>query len=222
MRNVFDEQLQELNNKIIEMGALTEHSISSAVEALLTQNIELAATVGDDERESDKKEREIETLCYDLLLRQQPVARDLRVISAALKMVTDMERIADQAEDIAEITKHLAGAEFIKQPEDITRMAEATKKMLKESIDSFVRRDLILAMAVLEHDDVVDELFMTIRGDLIDLIHENPKNGEQALDLLMIAKYLERIGDHASNIAEWVIFMITGEHRNANYNSTQE
>ncbi|MCL2698345.1 MAG: phosphate signaling complex protein PhoU [Oscillospiraceae bacterium] len=222
MRYKFEEQLHELNNKIIEMGALTEHSISNAVEALLTQNTDLAAAVGDDERESDKKEREIETLCYDMLLRQQPVARDLRKISAALKMVTDMERIADQAEDIAEITKHLAGNKFIKQPEDITRMATATKKMLKESIDSFVNRDLGLAMTVLEHDDVVDELFMTIRSDLITLVHENPENGEQALDLLMVAKYLERIGDHASNIAEWVIFMITGEHKNANYNDMHE
>ncbi|MCL2639125.1 MAG: phosphate signaling complex protein PhoU [Oscillospiraceae bacterium] len=222
MRNVFDEQLQELNNKIIEMGALTEHSISNAVEALLTQNTALASAVKADERESDKKEREIETLCFDMLLRQQPVARDLRKISAALKMVTDMERIADQAEDIAEITKHLIGIKFIKQPEDITKMAEATKKMLKESIDSFVNRDLSLAMSVLGHDDVVDELFITIRTDLIASIHENPENGEQALDLLMIAKYLERIGDHASNIAEWVIFMITGEHKNANHNNEQE
>ncbi|MDR2532560.1 MAG: phosphate signaling complex protein PhoU [Oscillospiraceae bacterium] len=216
MRSKFDEQLQELSNKLIEMGALTEHSISNAVEVLLTQNLELAAVVVKDERESDKKEREIETLCYDLLLRQQPVARDLRVISAALKMVTDMERIADQAEDIAEIAKYLAGRTFIKQPEDIAKMAKETKKMLKESIDSFVSRDLELARAVLEHDDVVDELFITIRSDLIALIRENPGNGEQALDLLMVAKYLERIGDHAANIAEWVIFMLTGMHKSGN------
>ncbi|MDR2558581.1 MAG: phosphate signaling complex protein PhoU [Oscillospiraceae bacterium] len=212
MRNNFDGQLKELNNNLIEMGALIEHAISAAAGALLSQNIELAATVKADERESDKKEKQIEALCYDLLLRQQPVARDLRIISAALKMVTDMERIADQAVDIAEITTHLVGQKFIKQPEDIAEMAEAAKKMLKESIDSFVNRDLELAKSVLEHDDTVDKLFTTIRGDLIALILENPENGEQALDLLMIAKYLERIGDHASNIAEWVIFMITGEH----------
>ncbi|MDR2533100.1 MAG: phosphate signaling complex protein PhoU [Oscillospiraceae bacterium] len=215
LRNKFDEQLQELNNKLIEMGELIEHSISTAVEALLTQNVELAATVKADERLSDKKEKQIETLCFELLLRQQPVARDLRIISAALKMITDMERIADQAEDIAEITKHLAGVKFKKQPEDIAEMATATKKMLKESIASFVNRDLESARSVLDHDDVVDELFRGIRNDLIALIHENPENGEQALDLLMIAKYFERIGDHASNIAEWVIFMITGKHKNS-------
>ncbi|MCL2018586.1 MAG: phosphate signaling complex protein PhoU [Oscillospiraceae bacterium] len=213
MRNKFDEQLLELNNKLIEMGELIEHSISTAVEALLTQNIELAATVKADERESDKKERQIEALCFELLLRQQPVATDLRVISAALKMITDMERIADQAEDIAEIVKYLAATPPIKQPEDISKMAKATKKMLKESIDSFVKKDLELAKAVIEHDDVVDELFMTIRKDLINIVHEKPESGEQAFDLLMIAKYFERIGDHASNIAEWVIFMITGTHK---------
>jgi phosphate transport system protein len=213
MRNIFDEQLKELNNKLIDMGANIEHSISAAVEALLTQNAELAATVKADERLSDKQEKQIETLCFELLLRHQPVAGDLRIISAALKMITDMERIADQAEDIAEISKYLADKSYIKQPEDIAKMATATKKMLKESIDSFVNRDLELAKSVLEHDDVVDDLFLKIRNDLTDLIHKNPDNGEQALDLLMVAKYLERIGDHASNIAEWVIFMITGNHK---------
>jgi len=213
MRNKFDEQLLELNNRLIEMGALIEHSISTAVEALLTQNADLAVAVKEDERESDKKERQIEALCFELLLRQQPVASDLRIISAALKMITDMERIADQARDIAEISKYLADNPFIKQPEDIAKMAVETKKMLKESIDSFVNRDLDLAKAVLDHDDVVDDLFRKIRNDLIALIHEKPESGEQALDLLMIAKYFERIGDHASNIAEWVIFMITGTHK---------
>ncbi|MCL2696969.1 MAG: phosphate signaling complex protein PhoU [Oscillospiraceae bacterium] len=213
MRSRFDEQLNELNSKLIEMSAIIEHSISAAVEALLTQNVELAGTVKADERTSDKQEKQIETLCFELLLRHQPVAGDLRIISAALKMITDMERIADQAEDIAEISKYLADKPYIKQPEDIAKMAVAAKKMLKESIDSFVNRDLSLAKAVLEHDDVVDDLFRKIRNDLTALIHENPDNGEQALDLLMVAKYLERIGDHASNIAEWVIFMITGEHK---------
>ncbi|MCL1823818.1 MAG: phosphate signaling complex protein PhoU [Oscillospiraceae bacterium] len=213
MRNKFEKQLNELHNHLIEMGALIERSISTAVEALLTQNAELAAAVEEDERLSDQKEKQIEALCLELLLRHQPVATDLRIISAALKMVTDMERIADQAEDIAEITKYLAGKPYIKQPEDIAKMAEATKKMLKESIDSFVKRDLELANAVLRHDDIVDELFRKTRNDLIELIRENHVNGEQALDLMMIAKYFERIGDHASNIAEWVIFMITGTHK---------
>jgi phosphate transport system protein len=213
MRTRFDEQLSELNTMLIEMSAIIEHSISAAAEALLTQNAELAATVKADERLSDKQEKQIETLCFELLLRHHPVAGDLRIISAALKMITDMERIADQAEDIAEISKYLADKPYIKQPEDIAKMAIATKKMLKESIESFVNRDLELAKAVLEHDDVVDNLFRKIRNDLTDLIHKNPDNGEQALDLLMVAKYLERIGDHASNIAEWVIFMITGNHK---------
>jgi phosphate transport system protein len=213
MRTRFDEQLSELNTMLIEMSAIIEHSISAAVEALLTQNAELASTVKADERMSDKQEKQIETLCFELLLRHHPVAGDLRIISAALKMITDMERIADQAEDIAEISKYLADKSYIKQPEDIAKMAIATKKMLKESIESFVNRDFELAKAVLEHDDVVDDLFRKIRNDLIALIHENPDNGEQALDLLMVAKYLERIGDHASNIAEWVIFMITGKHK---------
>ncbi|MCL2077556.1 MAG: phosphate signaling complex protein PhoU [Oscillospiraceae bacterium] len=213
MRNKFEEQLKELNNKLIEMGAVVEHSISTTVEALLKQDSGLADTVIEDERLSDAKEKEIETLCLKLLLHQQPVASDLRIISSALKMVTDMERIGDQARDIAEITKFLEGSNFIKKPEDIEKMAVETRKMLKESIDSFVNRDLDLATNVLKHDDVVDELFMKIRKDLIGLIRENPANGEQALDLLMIAKYFERIGDHAVNIAEWVIFMITGKHR---------
>ena len=213
MRNIFDEQLKELNSKLIDMSTNIVHSISAAVEALLTQNVELAGTVKADERLSDKQEKQIETLCFELLLRHQPVAGDLRIISAALKMITDMERIADQAEDIAEISKYLADKSYIKQPEDIAKMAVATKKMLTESIDSFVNRDLELAKSVLVHDDVVDDLFRKIRNDLTALIHANPDNGEQALDLLMVAKYLERIGDHASNIAEWVIFMITGEHK---------
>ena len=213
MRSRFDEQLYQLNNKLIEMAELVEHSITTAVEALLTQNVELANSVIEDERLSDKKEEEIESLCLKLLTRYHPLASDLRAISSALKMITDMERIGDQARDIAEISQYLSGKQFIKQPEDIAKMAEAAKKMLKESIEAFVKRDLKLARKVMKHDDVVDDLFKQIKKDLIKLIQENHENGEQALDLLMIAKYFERIGDHAVNIAEWVIFMITGRHK---------
>lgn len=213
MRTKFDEQLNELNNMLIDMAEVVENSISTAVEALLTQNTELANKVKEDERLSDKKEKEIESLCLKLLTRYHPVASDLRAISSALKMITDMERIGDQARDIAEISQYLSDKQFIKQPEDIEKMAAGAKKMLKQSIEAFVNRDLELAKKVMEHDDVIDDLFTRIKNDLIKLIQENHENGEQALDLLMIAKYLERIGDHAANIAEWVIFMITGSHK---------
>ena len=213
MRTKFDEQLNELNNMLIDMAEVVENSISTAVEALLTQNTELANKVKEDERLSDKKEKEIESLCLKLLTRYHPVASDLRAISSALKMITDMERIGDQARDIAEISQYLSDKQFIKQPEDIEKMAAGAKKMLKQSIEAFVNRDLEMAKKVMEHDDVIDDLFTRIKNDLIKLIQENHENGEQALDLLMIAKYLERIGDHAANIAEWVIFMITGSHK---------
>jgi phosphate transport system protein len=212
MRNKFEEQLAELNNKLIEMGALIERSIAHAIKAMIEQDVVLAQKVIDYDDEIDQKERDIETLCFKLLLQQQPVAKDLRLISAALKMITDMERIGDQAADISQITIYLAKEEYIKQLIHIPQMAEATIKMVTDSINAFVNKDLELARAVSEHDDVVDDLFYTIKSELIALIHENISNGQQALDLLMIAKYFERIGDHAVNIGEWVIFSITGIH----------
>ncbi len=213
MRNRFDTQLDELNTELIHMGALVEDAISSAVQALCRQDRELAISAIKLDLLVDVKEKEIEDLCLKLLLQQQPVARDLRLISAALKMITDMERIGDQAADISEITILLAGEPYIKKLETIPKMAEETIKMVTASIDAFVRKDLELARQVIEADDIVDELFITVKNDLIDVIHQDPRKGGQAMDLLMVAKYFERIGDHAVNIAEWVVFSITGEHK---------
>lgn len=212
MRIRFDEQLSQLNKKLIEMGAMIETAISKSTQALVNQDVALAETIIASDDEIDAKEKEIESLCLKLLLQQHPVARDLRLISSALKMITDMERIADQAADISEISIFLSKEAYIKKLEHIPQMAEATIKMVTESIDAFVRKDLILAKAVIQYDDVVDELFEIIKNDLFSLIVSNVENGKQALDLLMIAKYYERIGDHAVNIAEWVVFSITGEH----------
>lgn len=212
MRNKFDEQLSILNNMLIEMGSLIETAISQSIQALINQDTETARKLIDFDHKVDQKEKEIDALCLKLLLQQQPVAKDLRLISAALKMITDMERIGDQAADIAEITIMMADTPYIKKLEDIPKMAEAAQKMVTESIDAFVKKDLSLAKAVMKYDDVVDDLFDKIKFELINLIQTDSGSGEQAIDLLMIAKYLERIGDHAENIAEWVVFSITGEN----------
>ncbi|MEA4831122.1 MAG: phosphate signaling complex protein PhoU [Oscillospiraceae bacterium] len=211
MRNKFDEQLVLLNNELISMGALCENAIDSAVKALLESDTVLAADAIRTDREIDQKERDIETLCMKLLLQQQPVAHDLRLISSALKMVTDMERIGDQAADISELVTYADLSES-KNDVHISDMATAVIKMVTESVDAFVKKDLTLAMSVIEYDDVVDGLFVMIKNDLINLISCNKLYGETALDILMISKYLERIGDHATNIAEWVVFAITGKH----------
>ena len=213
MRSRFDEQLDMLHAALIEMGAMIERAIETASQALVNRDVELARQVIEFDRQTDEKEREIETLCLKLLLLQHPVARDLRLISAALKMITDMERISDQAADIAEIVTMLDGAAYIKPLIHTPEMARETIWMVRSAIDSFVKGDLDLASEVIAHDDVVDALFDEIKTELIGLIRQNAENGEQALDLLMIAKYLERIGDHATNIAEWVAFSITGVHR---------
>ncbi len=212
MRSRLDEQLEMLNHEMIEMGAMCEEVIAMATSALTSGDVTLAARVRPRDKEIDQKEREIEALCMKLLLQQQPVARDLRQISAALKMITDMERIGDQAEDIAEIIAFLNGSTsehhtYLKQ------MAEATIKMVTDSVDAYVKKDTALARSVINYDDVVDDAFLRVKQQLISLIAEDPKNGEYALDLLMIAKYLERIGDHATNLAEWVIYAVTGIHK---------
>ena len=212
MRSRFDEQLALLNRKMIEMGALCEEVIAAAAKALMTGDTALATQVAPRAAEIDHQERDIEALCLKLLLQQQPVARDLRQISAALKMITDMERIGDQAEDIAEIITTLGGRTGA-ECRDIRVMAEATIKMVTDSVDAYVRQDLSLARAVIEYDDVVDEAFCRVKGTLIAMIAQNTADGEYALDLLMIAKYFERIGDPAVNIAEWVEFSVTGEHK---------
>mgnify|MGYP000021267688 FL=1 len=213
MRSRFDEQLALLNRELIEMGALCEEVIALSAQALTEGNAELAARVAPLDQEIDRKEREIESMCLKLLLQQQPVASDLRLISSVLKMITDIERIGDQASDIAEIVTYLSGA--CGHNTHIDQMAQATIKMVTDSLDAFVRRDLTLAWSVIEYDDVVDRLFDECKSDLIAEIAQNPEDGERVLDVLMIAKYLERIGDHATNIAEWVEFSITGSHKSA-------
>ena len=213
MGNWFHDELDALNTHLLEMGSMIEYAIETGVQAMEQRNAELARTIVSYDREIDQKEREIESQCLKLLLRQHPVARDLRFISAALKMVTDMERVGDQAADISEIVSYIAQEGYIKQLEHIPKMAEKAVHMVKRAVDAFINRDLDLARAVIDMDDEVDGLFDMIKRELIELIHQNSDMGAQALDLLMIAKYFERIGDHAVNIAEWVEFAITGVHK---------
>ena len=214
MRNRFDEQLFELNREIIEMGAICEEVIASAVKALTLGDVELAKQVKKNGSAIDQLERDIESRCMKLLLHQQPVARDLRLISAALKMITDMERIGDQAEDIAEIVISMNG-HTVEDLKIITEMAKETIEMVTGSVDAFVKKDVDLAKKIIRQDDLVDNYFLKAKHDIITLITERATDGEFALDLLMISKYFERIGDHATNIAEWVIYSVTGTHKEA-------
>lgn len=212
MRTRFDMELDTLNSDMIAMGALCENAISEAMKSLFTADKTAAQRTIQEDREIDRKEKDIEALCLRLLLQQQPVARDLRVISSALKMITDMERIGDQAADIAELIRHMHLTPVSRQNKHLSKMADAAKKMVTESIDAFVKKDAALATKVLADDDLVDSLFLKLRHDIIEMIAADPGCGEEAVDVLMIAKYLERIGDHATNIAEWVLFSITGTH----------
>ena len=212
MRNRFDEQLERLNVELIRMGALCEDVISQAAKTLETPTDEFRQTVYDTDHEIDRKERDIESLCMRLLLQQQPVASDLRLISSALKMISDMERIGDQAADIAEIIPFFLSHNTF----DCTlvcRMAQQASSMVTQSVDAFVRRDVYLARSVAGQDDLVDEDFTAVKQALIAAIAREPGQGEVALDLLMIAKYFERIGDHAVNLSEWVEFSVTGVHK---------
>lgn len=213
MRTRFDEKLNQLNNSLIEMGALIETAISRATKALEERDLDAARQIIIDDTIIDEKEKEIESLCLKLLLNQQPVARDLWQISTALKMITDMERIGDHASDISELCIYMPTLDTPVSLGRIRKMAEATIRMVTDSIDAYVNKDLSLAQAVITHDDIVDELFASVKKDLIQLVHQDVNNGELAFDLLQIAKYYERIGDHAENIAEWVIFSITGKHK---------
>ena len=211
MRSRFDEQLAQLKCELIEMGALCEEAIALAAKALDEADVKLAAKVAPLSGEIDRMERNIESMCLKLLLSQQPVARDLRMISAALKLITDMERIGDQASDIAEIINFLDGRS-IEECEYIGEMAKAAIRMVTDSVDAYVKQDVDAAHRVIAGDDVVDDYFDKVKTSLISLIAHNPDEGRYALDLLMIAKYFERIGDQAVNIAEWVVFSVTGIH----------
>lgn len=211
MRLKFDQQLEELNRELIIMGSLCERAIRLAVDQLMKADSEKSKDVFLLEEEINHKEREIEALCMKLLLQQQPVARDLRQISSALKMISDMERIGDQAEDIAGMSRFVQVRE-IAHTIHIGEMAEATIKMVTQSIDSFVKNNLEAARNVVKYDDVVDNLFLTVKEELTEKVIKDSQNGEYYIDLIMIAKYFERIGDHAENIAQWVEYSITGVH----------
>lgn len=216
MRNRFDQQLSQLHHDLTRMGAMCEEAIALAAKSLLEGDKSLGKRVLHMDSEIDQMEKDIENLCLKMLLQQQPVARDLRQISAALKMITDMERIGDQASDIVEIIPYLGGRTG-DECDSIRQMAEATIKMVVESVDAYVKGDLNLAQNVIQYDEVVDEYFVRAKNNLIQMIADNRADGEYALDLLMIAKYFERIGDHATNIAEWVEFSVTGVHKEGGF-----
>lgn len=209
MRSKFDQQLMQLNKAMITMGALCENAIGLSSKALLQGDLNLARQVPELSSQIDQKEREIEGMCLKLLLQQQPVARDLRVISSALKMVTDMERVGHQSADIAEILL-VANLTPREDAVDIHDMAQETIKMVTDAISAFVRQDVTLARQVIAYDDVVDGYFDRVKKNLIQRLRDPALEAEYAMDLLMIAKYFERIGDHAVNIAQWVLFSITG------------
>ncbi|MDR0943581.1 MAG: phosphate signaling complex protein PhoU [Ruminococcus sp.] len=218
MRNRFDTELANLNNNLIFMGSLIENAIARAAKALQNFDRELALSVINDDNIIDDKEKEIESMCLKLLLMQQPVARDLRQISSALKMITDLERIGDHASDISELVEYLANYKAEQNYSHILahirEMARTTIGMVNDSIDAFVKKDEKLAHAVIDTDDVVDRIFCDVKKELIKAVRNDSDSGEEAFDLLQVAKYYERIGDHAENIAEWVIFSITGIHKN--------
>jgi len=213
MRNRFDEQLHALNHELLEMGSLIERAIRSATDALIRQDGEAALQALSADKEVDQAERDIEALCLKLLLQQQPVAKDLRLISSVLKMITDMERIGDQASDIAELVIYLSSEPYIKELTHLPQMAEHAIRMVTGALDAYVRKDVSMAQEVIGMDDAVDTLFVTVKDELIALIRNDASAGSQAIDLLMIAKYYERIGDHAQNIAEWVEYALTGKHK---------
>ena len=213
VRNRFDEQLHTLNHELLEMGALIERAIRSATDALVKQDVEAALQAIAADKEVDQAERDIESLCLKLLLQQQPVARDLRLISSALKMITDMERIGDQASDIAELVIYLSKEPYIKELTHLPQMAENAIRMVTGALDAYVHKDVVLAQEVMGMDDAIDTLFVTVKDELIALIRHDAAAGSQAIDLMMIAKYYERIGDHAQNIAEWVEYALTGRHK---------
>ena len=210
MRTKFDEQLRQLGMKMTHMGNLIEKNIQDAVQALLSQDTETARRIMAEDELVDQEQKKIENICFQLLIQRQPVARDLRTITAALKMVTDMERIGDHAADISELTIAMAAVPYPLRGENIRKMAGETIVMLLDAVNSYVNKDIEKAHSVIAHDDIVDNYFVKVKADLIEVIRENPEYGEHAADLLLVNKYLERIGDHATNIAEWVIFALNG------------
>ncbi len=213
-RAEFDHELEQLHLNMIRMGGLIEEAIDKSIVALEKRDRELARRIIQNDKEIDDLDRLIETQCLRLLLKQQPVAKDLRAISTALKMITDMERIGDQAADIADVSLRFDDKPFIKTLEHIPLMAHIASSMVKESINCFVKSDVETAKTIIDKDDEVDNLFETVKQDIISIMVKSTDEADQAIDFLQIAKYLERIGDHAVNICEWVIFSVTGEHKN--------
>lgn len=213
-REQFDHELEQLHLDMIRMGGLIEEAIDKSIEALEKRDRDLARQIIQNDKAVDDLDRLIETECLRLLLKQQPVAKDLRAISTALKMITDMERIGDQAADIADVSLRFDGKPFIKPMEHIPLMAHIVSSMVKDSINAFVKSDVETAKAVIEKDDEIDNLFETVKQDIISIMITSRDEADQAIDFLQIGKYLERIGDHAVNIGEWVIFSVTGEHKN--------
>lgn len=212
VRNSFEKELELLQGLMVKMAGLVEESIENSIIALKKQDIELAKQVYESDDTIDDLEGKIEKICINLIARQQPLAKDLRTISTALKVITDMERIADQAADISELTIRMAGMKYIKPLIDIPMMADLAKKMVIKAMDSYIKQDIVLAKEVCDSDDEVDDMFSKIVLELINMIKNNPETTEQATDFMFIVKYLERIGDHATNIAEWVVFNVTGSH----------
>ncbi|MCR5580326.1 MAG: phosphate signaling complex protein PhoU [Pseudobutyrivibrio sp.] len=208
MRLKFDEQLRQLNNEMLLMSNMIEKAIEEAIAALFNQDVDKARQIMKDDELVDQEQKKIENICFQLLIQQQPVARDMRTITAAMKMVTDMERIGDQAADISELTIMMADRPYIMKEDNIKKMAAETVMMLLHAIEAYVERDIVKAKEVIDHDDVVDDLFIKVKADLIEVMQKDTDYAEHAADLLMVNKYLERIGDHATNIAEWVIFSL--------------
>jgi len=213
MRKRFEDQLNELNRLMTKMGELLDEALKMTVEAMASKDIDLAKKVIPHDKAVDEMEKDIEALCMRLLMQQQPVARDLRFVSSALKIITDMERIGDHTSDISENIIYMAKEDYSPHIGDILNMADIATQMVKDSIRAFVQKDLELAQEVLTKDDGVDAIFLKVKLELVEKMRQDASFGEQALDIMMIAKYFERIGDHAENIAEWVEFSITGTHR---------
>lgn len=208
----FDKALKELDFSLIKMGTYVEESIEKTITALTDKDFELANKIISDDDIIDDMEQNIEKMCVTLIARQQPIAKDLRLITSVLKIITDLERIADHSADIAELTLNFSDSQFIKPLIDIPKMAEMARLMTGKSIDSFIKKDFDLARDVCASDDYVDELFDKVKLDLGELMKTKPEQIDQIIDLLMIAKYIERMADHATNIGEWVAYSINGDH----------
>lgn len=212
IRKIFEEELSGLKTELVEMCRLTETMIETAIKALLTRDRELGRSVGETDKRVDEYEMDIEKKCMRILLKQQPVAKDFREVSTALKMITDIERFGDQASDIGDLVYTMPGDRYIKELHHIAKMGELAVKMVRESVNSFIQHSIPLADEVISADDRMDDLFLTVKNELIYLINKDAKNGDQAIELMMVAKYLERIGDHAVNVAEWTKYNETGVH----------